>query len=152
MKSFWRCFVCNDIHYGVKPPGLCPTCGVAKAYVRVSPREARAVQGWAPNAGPAAADTTSNEEFEPEEFRRSIEAFAEGQEFEVNRDRARVDLLLEGLFGNAANHGLKYCPCRLRTKEFQEDLKLVCPCHFTAHETYRGIEAGECWCGLFKKR
>ncbi|MCX6561697.1 MAG: hypothetical protein NTZ26_14435 [Candidatus Aminicenantes bacterium] len=152
MKSFWRCFVCNDIHYGVKPPGVCPTCGVARPFVRVSAREARAVQGWGPGEGQASVGPSDAGEFSPEEFRRSIEAFAAGQEFEVNRDRARVDLLLEGLFGNAANHGLKYCPCRLRTKEFQEDLKLVCPCFFTAHETYRGIDAGECWCGLFKKR
>jgi len=27
MKRYWRCFVCNDIHYGVRPPEICPTCG-----------------------------------------------------------------------------------------------------------------------------
>jgi ferredoxin-thioredoxin reductase catalytic chain len=150
MRPFWRCFICGDIHYGRKPPEVCPTCGVRAAYVRVSPREARAVQGW--EAGFAAADAPPGDEFTPQEFRTAIEAFADGQEFRVNPDRSRVDLLLEGLFSNAANHGLKYCPCRLRTKDFAEDLKLVCPCPFTAQETYRGLDAGECWCGLFQKR
>ncbi|MGD0783595.1 MAG: rubredoxin-like domain-containing protein, partial [Candidatus Aminicenantales bacterium] len=32
-KRFWRCFVCNDIHWGVKPPDVCPTCRVKDAYV-----------------------------------------------------------------------------------------------------------------------
>ena len=25
-KTFWRCTVCGDLHYGVKPPEKCPTC------------------------------------------------------------------------------------------------------------------------------
>ncbi len=145
MKTFWRCFICNDIHYGVRPPDLCPTCNVRHAYVRISAREAADLQEF-PDAATKAA------EFTPEEFSRAIEEFCQGQEFQVNPDRPRVDLLIEGLFGNAANHGLKYCPCRLRTKERGEDLKLVCPCSFTGHETYRGKAAGECWCGLFVKR
>lgn len=145
MKSYWRCFICNDIHFGVRSPGVCPTCGVPKAYVRVSGREAAMVQGFFEAAAAAA-------EFSPEEFRRAIEEFSEGQAFRINPDRSRVDLLFEGLFGNCGNHALKYCPCRLRTKELAEDLKLICPCAFTGHETYKGVEAGECWCGLFQKR
>lgn len=26
-KVFWRCSICGDLHYGVKPPEKCPTCG-----------------------------------------------------------------------------------------------------------------------------
>jgi len=141
MKTVWRCFVCNDIHYGTRPPENCPTCKAACAYVRVSPREARAVAG-----------SSADAEFTEDDFRQAIEAMAEGREYRVNPDRERVDLLIEGIFENAANHGLKYCPCRLRTKDFQEDLKIVCPCNFLVHETYRGMTNGECWCGLFKKR
>ena len=33
-----------------------------------------------------------------------------------------------------------------------EDLKIVCPCNFLVHETYKGKEDGECWCGLFIRR
>ena len=57
-----------------------------------------------------------------------------------------------GIFENERNHGLKYCPCRLCTKVWEEDLKIVCPCHFTIHETYKGLADGECWCGLFVRR
>ncbi len=141
MKKFWRCFVCNDIHYGLKPPEVCPTCLVKHAYVEISAREAKTIIG---NEG--------GSEFDREDFARAIEKFTEGNEFKVNPDRERVDLLLTGILDNARNHGLKYCPCRLMSKDFAEDLKIVCPCNFLIHETYRGQDKGECWCGLFIKR
>jgi len=140
-KRYWRCFVCNDIHYGVAPPELCPTCKALNAYVEISADEARRILG----GGPGVAMT-------PAEFREAIERFAAVNEFRVNPDAEKVAMLIEGIFANEANHGLKYCPCRLRTKEWDEDLKLVCPCNFTIHETYKGVEDGECWCGLFVRR
>jgi ferredoxin-thioredoxin reductase catalytic subunit len=140
MKKTWRCFVCNDIHSGLKPPEVCPTCGVRNAYVEVSAAEARAVCPEPPDP------------FTKEDFRRAIEEFASKNEFRVNPDAERVETLLEGIFANEANHGLKFCPCRLRTKDPAEDLKIVCPCNFTVHETYRGRDRGECWCGLFVRR
>jgi ferredoxin-thioredoxin reductase catalytic chain len=140
-KKFWRCFVCNDIHWGFKPPEICPTCKVQHAYVEISAKEAKSI--LAPFAEPESTKA---------DFRRAIEAFAEPNEFKVNPDSIRVDLLMEGIFNNEQNHGLRYCPCRLRSKEFEEDLKIVCPCNFLIHETYKGQEKGECWCGLFIKR
>jgi ferredoxin-thioredoxin reductase catalytic subunit len=140
-KKFWRCFVCNDIHWGFKPPEICPTCKVAHAYVEISAKEAKACLGPLPEPGFTKAD-----------FRRAIEVFAAPNQFKVNPDTERVDLLLEGMFSNEQNHGLRYCPCRLRSKDFEEDLKIVCPCNFLIHETYQGLEKGECWCGLFIKR
>ena len=44
-KDFFRCNVCNDIHYGVEGPGLCPTCQSKNAYVVVELSEARFVLG-----------------------------------------------------------------------------------------------------------
>jgi ferredoxin-thioredoxin reductase catalytic chain len=140
-KRYWRCFVCNDIHYGVAPPELCPTCKVVNAYVEISADEARRFLGCGP-------DTAMS----PEDFRAAIGRFAAGQEFEVNPDAEKVDMLLTGIFENQKNHGFKFCPCRLRTKDLAEDLKLVCPCNFTIHETYHGRADGECWCGLFVRR
>ena len=140
-KRYWRCFVCNDIHYGVAPPELCPTCKVLHAYVEISGDEARKLLGCGP-------DTT----LAKEDFRTAIERFTAGNEFEVNTDADKVALLLTGIFENEKNHGLKFCPCRLRTKDWEEDLKLVCPCNFTIHETYKGVKDGECWCGLFVRR
>jgi len=141
MKKFWRCFVCNDIHYGVKPPELCPTCRVLNAYVEISAGEARRMMGLPAEGG-----------FSREKFGEAIEAFAAQNEFRVNPDSERVNTLLDGLAANEEKHGLRYCPCRLISKDFAEDSKLVCPCNFLIHETYKGIEQGECWCGLFVRR
>jgi ferredoxin-thioredoxin reductase catalytic subunit len=141
-KRYWRCFVCNDIHVGLRPPEVCPTCQVPHAYVEITAREARTIlaQAW---DGP---------DFPPADFRKAIEAFADGQAFMVNPDREKVDGLIGGVLGNESRHGLKFCPCRLMTKEVEEDLKIVCPCNFLVHETYKGVDKGECWCGLFIKR
>jgi ferredoxin-thioredoxin reductase catalytic subunit len=141
MRKFWRCYVCNDIHYGVKPPEICPTCAVKNAYVLISAREAKTICGAAAEA-----------DFSKDDFLTAIQIFAEGNEFMVNPDKEKVGLLLDGIFNNERNHGLKYCPCRLMSKEFDEDLKIVCPCNFLIHETYKGLDKGECWCGLFIKK
>lgn len=140
MKKYWRCFVCNDIHYGVKPPEICPTCMVKNAYVEISTEEALRIM------------RPTGIKFDKEKFLEAIEKFTEKNEFEVNPDKEKLKMLLDGVFNNEQNHGLKYCPCRLITKDFEEDLKLVCPCNFLIHETYRGKEDGECWCGLFVRR
>ncbi len=140
MKKYWRCYVCGDIHYGLKPPELCPTCLVKNAYVEISSDEAETT------TRPVKTTMTRTG------FRAAIEKFTEKNEFQVNPDAAKVEMLFDGMFANEQNHGLKYCPCRLQTKDFNEDLKLVCPCNFIIHETYKGKEAGECWCGLFVRR
>ena len=140
-KRYWRCFVCNDVHYGIAPPELCPTCKVLHAYVEITAEEARKLLGGGPDAAMARED-----------FRAAIERFTVGNEFQVNLDADKVNLLLTGIFENEKNHGFKFCPCRLRTKDWEEDLKLICPCNFPIHETYKGIKDGECWCGLFVRR
>ena len=44
-KKFFRCNVCNDIHYGIAGPELCPTCNTKNAYVEVDEAEAKKVMG-----------------------------------------------------------------------------------------------------------
>ncbi|MBW2981564.1 hypothetical protein KY343_01660 [Candidatus Woesearchaeota archaeon] len=44
-KKFWRCNVCNDIHYGIAGPKLCPTCSTEDAYVEATKEEAQKVIG-----------------------------------------------------------------------------------------------------------
>jgi ferredoxin-thioredoxin reductase catalytic chain len=138
MKKFWRCFVCNDIHYGVNPPEICPTCMAKDAYVEITSAEALKISGL------------TKVDFDKQKFRDAIERFAENNEFQVNPDKEKVTMLIDGVFDNEENHGLKYCPCRLIMKDFEEDLKLVCPCNFLIHDTYKNN--GECWCGLFVRR
>jgi ferredoxin-thioredoxin reductase catalytic subunit len=110
------------------------------AYVEISSEEAKKISGM------------TEVEFDKEKFLGSIERFTENNEFQVNPDKEKVKMLLDGVFNNEQNHGLKYCPCRLITKDIEEDLKLVCPCNFLIHETYKDKEDGECWCGLFVRR
>ena len=42
-KRFFRCNVCNDIHYGIAGPEVCPTCRTENAYIEVPEKEARMV-------------------------------------------------------------------------------------------------------------
>ncbi len=140
MKKFWRCFVCNDIHCGFNPPEICPTCMAENAYVEISAEEAAKISG------------VNENQVDRVKFREAIEALAAKNEFQVNPDKEKVSMLIDGIFNNEQNHGLKYCPCRLIAKDFVEDLKLVCPCNFRIHETYKDKEDGECWCGLFVRR
>ena len=140
MKKFWRCFVCNDIHYGVNPPEICPTCMVKNAYVEISSGEAMKIM------------SITKIKFDKEKFRQAIEKFVKKNEFRVNPDKEKIEMLFEGIFNNEQNHSLKYCPCRLIEKDFIQDLKLVCPCNFLIHETYKNKIDGECWCGLFIRR
>ena len=44
-KKFWRCNVCNDIHYGIAGPEVCPTCQAENAYVEIDDKEVRFVMG-----------------------------------------------------------------------------------------------------------
>jgi ferredoxin-thioredoxin reductase catalytic subunit len=132
--------VCNDIHYGTSPPELCPTCRVENAYVEISSGEAHKILG------------ITEIPMDKLDFIKAIEKFTEGNPFRVNPDKNKVETLLEGIFNNEKNHGMKYCPCRLIAKNFEEDLALVCPCNFRIHETYNDREDGECWCGLFIRR
>lgn len=43
-KKYWRCTVCNDVHYGVNPPVNCPTCNTENVYVKIDKSEAGKVQ------------------------------------------------------------------------------------------------------------
>ena len=140
MKKIWRCHICNDIHFGISPPETCPTCNANKAYVEMSSKAAQTIISH------------EDKEVDRPGFLSAIGKLAENKEFQVNPDEEKVNSLLDGIFNNETNHGLKYCPCRLIEKDFESDLKLICPCNFLVHNTYKDQEAGECWCGLFIKR
>lgn len=140
MKKFYRCHVCNDIHYGVKTPEVCPTCLVKNAYLEISPHEAKKICEFSKYA------------MNKQDFMKAIQNLAEKSEFKVNPDMDKVNTLIDGIFENEKNHGFKYCPCRLSSKNPVKDLMLICPCNFYVHETYKNKPDGECWCGLFVRR
>ena len=44
-KKFFRCTVCQDIHYGNSGPEKCPTCQQMNKYVETDKEEAKKVAG-----------------------------------------------------------------------------------------------------------
>ena len=40
-KKFFRCIVCNDIHWGYNAPEICPTCLNKNAYIEIEEKEAK---------------------------------------------------------------------------------------------------------------
>lgn len=140
VKRLWRCHVCNDLHYGVGPPLICPTCGARGAFVQVDRDEALKIIG---DRGGALTSTGAIIE--------AWKGFAKiGDEYKLVEDKEMVEGLAEGVLSNQKAHGLRYCPCRLAQGDFIQDLKLICPCNFQVQQTY--AERGECWCGLYVKR
>ena len=138
-KMFWRCHVCNDIHYGLKPPEVCPTCGAKNAFVRCDPAEVTKVQQ------PDEAIDTEDKVI------RAWKDFANASSvFRLAEDENEVKMLAGGVLENMRNRGLKYCPCRITSGDLEKDLNLICPCNFFRQKNWN--ELGECWCGLFKKR
>jgi ferredoxin-thioredoxin reductase catalytic chain len=139
VKKLWRCHVCNDIHYGIKGPVVCPTCGAKNAFSLIDYPESKKV-----------IIDRGDRLDQVEQLLEVWEQLAEGKPYRVNPDVEFVRTLAKGELENQKNHGLKYCPCRITTGDLEEDLNLICPCNFFIHPVYR--EIGECWCGLFVKR
>jgi rubrerythrin len=42
-KTFWRCRVCGDVHYGLAGPEFCPTCKNKNTYVSIDKKEAKVI-------------------------------------------------------------------------------------------------------------
>jgi len=138
-KKYWRCHICGDIHYGDKPPAICPTCGMKNSFALTDSSEVSNVQGDVKYL----LDT-------PEKLIKAWEEFVEKADFRLWDDKQAVHDLAVGELENMKNKGLRYCPCRITTGDRQKDIELICPCNFKAQGTWK--EYGECWCGLFVKR
>ncbi|MFH1850006.1 MAG: rubredoxin-like domain-containing protein [archaeon] len=44
-KKYFRCKICNDIHYGEAGPEICPTCQQKNAYEGIAPDDAKERMG-----------------------------------------------------------------------------------------------------------
>ncbi len=139
VKKFWRCHICNDIHYGVKPPEVCPTCGAKDAFVMCDRKEALEMIAQTDYSISSSEDVV-----------KAWSDLTTKSEFRLWDDKESVKTLSEGVLENDKNKGLKYCPCRITTGDKEKDLSLVCPCNFKTQKTWK--EYGECWCGLFVRR
>jgi ferredoxin-thioredoxin reductase catalytic chain len=71
---------------------------------------------------------------------------AEGSGYHLNPDIAFTKSLLSALLINEARYGYMACPCRLASRDRQQDLDIICPCD------YRDPDLGEygcCYCALY---
>jgi ferredoxin-thioredoxin reductase catalytic chain len=67
--------------------------------------------------------------------------------YKFSPDAALVDDLLEQEVKIEQDHGAPYCPCQMRTKVREEDMRIVCPC-IPFHRAHFD-KMKRCWCGLF---
>ena len=63
-----------------------------------------------------------------------------------NKDRERVDDLLNALIENKNRYGYMSCPCRLASGDREKDKDIICPCEYRAPDVK---EFGSCYCNLY---
>lgn len=73
--------------------------------------------------------------------------FVERLGYKFNSETEFVDEVLESELEILERDGDVYCPCRIRTGDPKEDLKIVCPCIPFYRDQFAAMS--KCWCGLF---
>lgn len=63
-----------------------------------------------------------------------------------NKDRGRVNELLEALLLNKGRYGYMCCPCRLSSGDREKDKDIICPCVYREPDVH---EYGSCYCNLY---
>lgn len=76
--------------------------------------------------------------------------FAERLGYKFNTETEFVDEVLESELVVLERDGDVYCPCRVRTGDPKEDLKIVCPCIPFFRDEFAAMR--KCWCGLFIRK
>jgi ferredoxin-thioredoxin reductase catalytic chain len=66
-----------------------------------------------------------------------------------NKDRGRVNDILEGLLTNKERYGYMCCPCRLASGDREKDKDIICPCAYREQDV---AEYGSCYCNLYVSR
>lgn len=67
--------------------------------------------------------------------------------YKFNTETEFVDEVLQSEIEILSRDGDVYCPCRVRTGDPKEDVKIICPCIPFYREQFAGLR--KCWCGLF---
>jgi nitrite reductase/ring-hydroxylating ferredoxin subunit/ferredoxin-thioredoxin reductase catalytic subunit len=67
--------------------------------------------------------------------------------YRFNDDEEFVEMVMGGELEVLERDGDVYCPCRVRTGDPKEDLKIVCPCIPFYLDQFAALR--KCWCGLF---
>lgn len=73
--------------------------------------------------------------------------FAAHLGYKLNTETEFVDEVLQSEIEILEREGDVYCPCRIRTYDPKEDVKIICPCIPFYRDQFAAIR--KCWCGLF---
>ena len=95
---------------------------------------------------PCTPETDNKDREQIEQMKNGYARYAESQGFRLNPDEKVVEAICNGLLANQKKHGARYCPCRMVTRNKEEDKKIICPCIYHKDEIKRG---GHCHCNLF---
>lgn len=82
-----------------------------------------------------------------DDLKRYMEPFAASLGYKFNTEAEFVDEVLTSEIGLLDSSGDVYCPCRIRTGDPKEDIKIICPCINFYRDQFAAIR--KCWCGLF---
>jgi len=75
-----------------------------------------------------------------------LQKIQEPKGYFFNKDRGRVNDLLEALLLNKERYGYMCCPCRLASGDREKDSDIICPCAYRAEDVR---EYGSCYCNLY---
>jgi ferredoxin-thioredoxin reductase catalytic chain len=97
------------------------------------------------------SDSAPKRRFAPgttiDDLKAYMEPFAARLGYKFNTDEDFVVMVLEGEIEVLDRDGDVYCPCRMRTGDPKEDLKIICPCLPFYTDQFSAMR--KCWCGLF---
>ncbi|MBD3248839.1 ferredoxin:thioredoxin reductase [Candidatus Woesearchaeota archaeon] len=84
-----------------------------------------------------------------EELKKACQEYADKKDFLLQPDEGILDSILTGLLKNEEKFGYRYCPCRRKTGDIEQDKKIICPCIYHEDEVR---DDGQCKCFLFVKK
>ena len=82
-----------------------------------------------------------------EDLKAYMGPFAATLGYVFNTETEFVDEVLRSELEILEATGDVYCPCRIRTGDPKEDVRIICPCIPFHAEQFAAIR--KCWCGLF---
>jgi len=94
--------------------------------------------------GSAAMGTT-----EEDAIRAWAEENAKKNGWVLNPDKKTLDTVIRGLARNEKKFGVRYCPCRLRSRDEEKDKAIICPCIWHRDEIAKD---GHCHCMLYFRK
>jgi len=90
----------------------------------------------------------NKEKNEFEKLLKEYKDYAKKNNIHLNPDKKITEGLIKALIEREKKYGARYCPCRLITKNEEENSKIICPCVYCKKEIE---EQGHCHCSLFVK-